>query len=499
MKSDQQIFSYIYQDDGIDTAACRAAAVAEVYKRLSTGIRISFLEQIAVEIGLIREALISTACKETALPVNRLNAEIDRTINQVKLFAALLKEGSWVKAVIDTAMPERVPVPRPDIRQMQVPLGVIAVFGAGNFPFAFSVAGGDTVAALAAGCPVLYKVHNGHPQTSMLVGECIWRAVAKANIPGEVFSLLFLSQGAGIHIVTHPLVKAVAFTGSFSGGKVLFDAAVTRPDPIPVYAEMGSINPVFILPGKLKENAAGIAQSLAISNTLGVGQFCTNAGIMVMIASPESSQFISAFQQCLSGTTGGTMLTPSIYESYSGTIKKLKRKSQLDIIAEGTRQDLPHEGIPCAFSVAGQDFFQDKELSEECFGPSSIHVMAESREQLIDIATRLSGQLTASVWATAEDCKDFEQLFHVLENKAGRLLVNNVPTGVEVTHAMIHGGPFPATTDGRTTSVGTMAIYRFTRPVCYQNFPAALLPEALKDDNPLLIWRMVNGEFTKDG
>lgn len=482
----------------VDEAAKKATEAFKIYKALSADKRINFLKAITTEINNIRKLLVATAQKETFLPEKRLDGEIDRTINQINMFADLLQEGSWVNAIIDSAIPQRQPFPKPQICQMMRPIGVTAVFGASNFPFAFSVAGGDTISALAAGCPVIYKAHFGHPVTSELVGRCIAEAAHKTAMPDGVFSLL---QGAttesGQALVTHKLVKAVGFTGSLRGGKALFDLAVKRDEPIPVYAEMGSVNPVFLLPGKLKEDAAGIAISLVGSNTLAAGQFCTNPGIILMLKSPQAEQFLAQYAVSLTEAAGSPMLTEVIYSSYTKGITQLKSLSSLKLIGSGTDGD-GDTAIPHAFVVSGEDFLKDEHLYEECFGPSSIHVIAEDIKQLVQIAEHLPGQLTAGIWANPDDVLEFVSLFNILEEKAGRIMINNVPTGVEVTHAMIHGGPFPATTDSRTTSVGSQAIYRFVRPVCFQNFPQSLLPPELQNDNPLKIWRKVDGKFTKD-
>lgn len=486
----------VYDDAGIDQAVENASGIFEVFKRLTVDNRILFLANIAAEINSVKQDLVHTAQKETSLPIGRLNGEIDRTISQINMFVTLLKDGSWVNAIIDTALPDRSPMPKPDIRQMQQPLGVVCVFGAGNFPFAFSVAGGDTIAAIAAGCPVLFKVHNGHPQTSFAVGECISRAADKTAIPPGVFTLLLLdSLDSAIRLVTHPLVKVVAFTGSFTGGKAIFDAAVRRTEPIPVFAEMGSVNPVFILPGKLKECGDDIAKTLVFSNTLGVGQFCTNPGLMIMINSALANEFNTSFQKYLCDSPGETMLSDMVYENYCKSINNYCVHPHLSVLAQGRKRDLFNEAVPHSFKISGKEFLKHNELSQECFGPSSIHVLADSDEQLFDIAGNLPGQLTVSVWASEQDFTQYDQLFKILENKAGRIIINNAPTGVEVSHAMVHGGPYPATTDSRSTSVGSQSIYRFTRPVCYQNFPQQLLPPELKDNNPLFIRRKVNGEF----
>jgi alpha-ketoglutaric semialdehyde dehydrogenase len=481
----------------VDLAAKKATSAFKAYKLLPTAYRVKLLEAIATEINGIREVLIENGMQETHLPQARLNGEIDRTINQIKLFADLLKEGSWVNAIIDTAKPDRHPLPKPHICQMAKPLGVTAVFGASNFPFAFSVAGGDTISALAAGCPVVFKAHFGHPVTSELVANCIVEAARKTGMPDGVFSLIHgKTTESGKALVTHPLIKAVGFTGSLIGGRALFDLAAKREEPIPVYAEMGSVNPVFLLPGKLKDDPIGIAKTLVASNTMGAGQFCTNPGIVLLIKSAETELFLSQYSQSLTEAAGGSMLTDAIYNSYCKGVSQLADHSSLKSIGTGVGGD--GTAVPQAFTVSGTDFLKDKTLFEEHFGPVAIHVVADDVAQLLEIAQQIPGQLTTSIWANQTDVAEFGDLFNILEEKAGRLMINNMPTGVEVTHAMLHGGPYPATTDSRSTSVGSQAIYRYTRPVCFQNFPQELLPAELQNDNPLQIWRKVDGELTKD-
>lgn len=475
----------------------RASDAFESYRQYPVSQRMDFLRQIAREIDAIRTDLIEVSQRETHLPEGRLRGEIDRTINQINLFAGVLAEGSWVQAIIDVADPQRTPLPKPDIRQMQLPIGPICVYGASNFPFAFSVAGGDTISALAAGCPVVYKIHEGHPQTSLLVSGCIERAARQTGMPDGVFASLMVARDVGVQVVTHPSITAVAFTGSFAGGKALYDAAAKRSVPIPVYAEMGSINPIFLLPDRLKLHAEATATALAASNTLGAGQFCTNPGLMVLLQSPETERFLSIYGTQLEEQTCHAMLTPGIYRAYSAGVEHLKSMNKLSLLGEGKDSELAEAAVPVAFRVSGSDFLRDKTLQEECFGPASIHVVAEDEAQLMEIAYALHGQLTAGVWCTDTDIDAFEPLFRVLEHKAGRLIINGAPTGVEVCHAMVHGGPFPATTDARSTSVGTQAIYRFTRPVSYQNYPDRLLPIELRNGNQPGIWRKVNGELTR--
>jgi NADP-dependent aldehyde dehydrogenase len=477
-------------DQTIHTSIINAHTIFGEYKKTAPFQKALFLQHIAVEIMEAGPTLIPVTQKETALPVPRLEGELQRTVKQINMFVDLLKEGSWVRAVID-----KKDNPSADIRQVQVPLGVVAVFGASNFPFAFSVAGGDTIAALAAGCPVVYKAHPGHPETSQIVASCIAKAIAKSNMPPAVFSMV---QGAGIEVgqalAKHPLVSAVAFTGSFRGGKALFDAAAKREKPIPVYAEMGSVNPVFILPRMLSQNGDDIAAKIIASNHLGAGQFCTNPGIVVLPPLHDAHNFINKSAALVSQAKGGTMLTGSIHTAYKHGVNKLSQKKQVKTAAAGTATEEGQTATPHLFVTDADNFLNDVELHEEIFGPASLFVETNDKAALYNIAEQLEGQLTATVWGTEEDLKEFASLIPILEDKAGRLLINGVPTGVEVTAAMVHGGPYPATTDSRTTSVGSDAIYRFTRPVCYQNFPQFLLPDALKDDNPLGIRRMVNGQ-----
>jgi alpha-ketoglutaric semialdehyde dehydrogenase len=481
----------------IDSAAKTAGQAFETLKTLPVESRIAFFNELTIEIAAVRNDAVLTAMKETNLPEARLNGELDRTIKQIRLFAEVLKEGSWVNAVIDTALPDRSPVPKPDIRQMQRPLGVVTVYGASNFPFAFSVAGGDTVSALAAGCPVLYKVHSGHPETSAIISGTILRAAKNTGMPEGIFTAFQADRETAMELVKHPLVKAVGFTGSYTAGKALYDAAVARKEPIPVYAEMGSVNPVFLLPGKLNEAPEELASALVASNILGTGQFCTNPGIIIMLQSEAQQQFQALFQQKLAETTGGAMLTKGIADAYAKGTQKLAASPGVTLAGKGSAAAHELAAVPQMFTVSGSVFLADKTVAEECFGPSSVHIIADDEAQLLQVAREIEGQLTISAWANDADFKKFEGLFRILETKAGRLMINNAPTGVEVTHAMVHGGPFPATTDSRSTSVGTTAIYRFTRPVCYQNYPDVLLPDALKSTNPLDIWRKVDGAPTK--
>src|SRR5687768_14385361 len=469
------------------------------YRRLPAETRAAFLEQIAEELERA-DGLLDAAHRETALPPERLAGERGRTTSQLRMFANLVREGSWVDARIDRARPDRTPLPKPDIRRMLIPIGPVAVFGASNFPLAFSVAGGDTASALAAGCPVVVKAHPAHPATSELAARAIIAAVNASGMPAGVFSLLQSTRpDVAIALVRHPLTKAVGFTGSLRAGRALFDAAVTRPEPIPVYAEMGSVNPVFVLPGALAERADAIAEGLKSSVTLGVGQFCTNPGLTIGIDDERFEQFVRRMEALIGEAPPGTMLYPAIFESYEAGVGRL---SAID----GTRTIRSSSGAsaadgqarPSLFATRAQSFMRHRELGEELFGPSAVIVRCGSRDEMEAVARRLDGQLTATIHGTPTDLTEYESLISILSDKAGRLIVNGFPTGVEVCPSMQHGGPYPATTDSKTTSVGTAAIHRFARPLAYQNFPQSSLPVELQDANPRGIWRLVDGEMTRD-
>jgi len=481
----------------IDEAIQKAHVAAALYKRISYTKRAEFLERIADEIMAIGTELIAITMQESNLPEARLLGERDRTTGQLRFFAKILREGSWLKAIID--LPSVSNPAKGDLRQMQVPLGVTGVWGASNFPFAFSVAGGDSVSALAAGCPVVHKAHPAHPVTCELVGNAIVKAAKETGMPEGVFSLLHgLNYQTGLQIVRHPLVKAVAFTGSFQGGKALFDEANKREEPIPVYSEMGSVNPVFILPGILKEKGTDLAKALAASNLLGVGQFCTNPGVVILPEGEPTAPFMNDYKTTIEHAFGGVMLTDNIYRSFNEGTEAIAAHSDVELLAKGKQLDKKSAAVPHAFITTAASFLMQGELAEEVFGPSSIHVTTQSKDEVYAIARKLKGQLTATIWGNAEDLENYSELQHILEDKAGRLIINAMPTGVEVNYAMVHGGPFPATTNGATTSVGATSIYRFTRPVCFQGFPDTVLPEALQNNNPLGILRQVDGKFTTD-
>ena len=481
-------------DEEIAEATELAEQAFDIYRQKSDVERAIFLETIADEILNLGDILIQTAQAETALPEARLQGERGRTMGQLRLFAQLLRGGEWVNARIDRAQPERQPLPKSDIRQMQLPLGVVAVFGASNFPLAFSTAGGDTVSALAAGCPVVFKAHPAHPSTCELVGQAILKAAEKTGMPDGVFSLV---QGAsnrvGEALVKHPSVKAVGFTGSFRGGKALFDIAARRDEPIPVYAEMGSTNPVFFLPRILKEKTDALTTGLAQSVTLGGGQFCTNPGVFVVQNDADTEGVFSLLSQKLGQLPTPTLLTKGIENAYIAGITHQRQ-------TEGTAPLTDFSGNapqPHLLKTTVATALKNGDILEEVFGPSTVGVVADSKAEILAFAKNLKGHLTATIHGTAEDLAEYSDLIQILTTKVGRLVFNGYPTGVEVTSAMVHGGPYPATTAPLSTSVGTGAIYRFVRPVCFQDFPESALPNALKDSNPLGIGRLVDGVYSK--
>nr|WP_294949630.1 aldehyde dehydrogenase (NADP(+)) [uncultured Mucilaginibacter sp.] len=456
-----------------------------------------FLDTIALELEKAAPQIVEMACLETALTPLRIEGELARTINQAKLFAKLLREGNWADAKIDTGDLERKPAPRPDIRSMQRSIGPIAVFGASNFPLAFSAAGGDTISAIAAGCPVVFKAHPGHPATCEMVAKAIIAASVASDMPFGCFSLL---QGdkpeVGVVLTNSPGIKAIAFTGSFRVGKLIYNAAAARPEPIPVFAEMGSSNPVFILPQALKERQEAIAAGYVNALTLGVGQFCTNPGLLIHESSNNEETFHQQLVDNINAAPDGVMLTPAIADAYRAGVTERSVISGLQVLARRDATNNPQLQSPVIFKASWKDFSRNPQLEEELFGPSAIVVTASSKTEMMAFAEGLSGHLTATVHGTEDELPAYKSLLDILETKVGRLIINGYPTGVEVVAPMVHGGPYPATTDARSTSVGTGAICRFTRPVCYQGMPQGLLPEELKDNNSLAIWRYVNGNFT---
>lgn len=482
----------------VNEAVQNAEKAFNIYRKKDKESIAIFLEQIAEEILNIGDALLERCHLETALPIGRLQGERGRTMNQLKLFASVVREGSWVDARIDTAIPDRVPIPKSDIRHMLLPLGPVAVFGASNFPLAFSVAGGDTASALAAGCPVVFKGHPAHPGTSELVANAIIKAAEKTGMPDGTFSILHSnSNEVGEVLVKHPGIKAVGFTGSFKGGKALFEYANSRPEPIPVFAEMGSSNPVFILPLALKERGDEIANGMAGSITVGVGQFCTNPGLSFVQKADSLERFYTTLSKNITQTPSGTMLTSNILKAFNEGVQKTLAIDKVEELAAGISDELINSAVPKIFKTSIENFINNNSLSEENFGPSSILVEANSKEEILEVARNLEGHLTATIHGTDEDFKNYKELFDILELKVGRIVINGYPTGVEVCHSMVHGGPYPATTAPQSTSVGANAIKRFVRPVCFQDYPDTFLPDALKTKNKLNIWRLVNGNLEK--
>jgi 2,5-dioxopentanoate dehydrogenase len=485
--------------EDVDAAMKAADASFSAFRETTGEQRAALLEKIGDEIVALGDALIARANQETGLPVARLNGERGRTVGQLKLFAQVARENSWVDARIDPALPDRQPLPRPDLRRILIPLGPVVVFGASNFPLAFSVAGGDTASALATGNPVVVKAHERHPGTSELVATAIRRAVQACGLPAEIFSMLHgLGKDVGIALVKHPLTRAVTFTGSHTAGRALFDAAAARHEPIPVFAEMSSVNPVFILPEAMRERSTKIAEALRNSITVGVGQFCTKPGLVFGIQSGGFDEFQQQFAHFLEASPAGTMLHGGIWESFNrgaGNVGKLDGVQTL-ARAKDAGDPAKTQAGAIALRTDVENFRRQPALAEEVFGPLALLISAKTFSELEEAAQGLEGQLTATIHGTPGDLERAAPLLRILERRAGRLLINGFPTGVEVSPAMNHGGPYPATTDVRFTSVGSAALFRFVRPVCYQDFPAGLLPAALRDENPLGIWRLVDGKLT---
>lgn len=460
----------------------------------------AFLERIADEINELGDDLINRASAETGLPEARLTGERARTVGQLRMFAEVVREGSWVEASIDRAQPDRQPLPKPDLRRMLIPVGPVVVFGASNFPLAFSVAGGDTASALAAGCPVIVKAHPAHPGTSEMVARAILKAIEATRMPDGLFSMVHgVGHEVSLALVRHPLTRAVGFTGSLRAGRALFDAAAARPDPVPVYAEMGSTNPVFVLPGLLRERGEAFAEGLKASVTLGAGQFCTNPGLVVGLEDDSLRLMTEKMKSLINETAPATMLYPGILRAYEEGVEKFKEVGGVRAVqAEAAPRAERTEAGAVVFTTDAETYLQNSPLGEELFGPSTLIVSCNSRDELERIASGLHGHLTATIHGTAEDLDEYKWLVAILKNKVGRLIFNGFPTGVEVCASMQHGGPYPATTDSRSTSVGTAAIKRFARPLCYQSFPQEALPVELRDANERNIWRLVDNEWTKE-
>ena len=480
----------------VKRAAAMAQAAFRTYSRWTGKQKAGLLARIASAIEALGQELVERTALETALGPERLKGELARTSNQLRLFASLVEEGSWVNARIDRADPDRKPVAKPDIRSMLRPIGPVVVFGASNFPLAFSVAGGDTASALAAGNPVVVKAHPAHPGASEMVGRAIVEAARSVAAPEGLFSLLFDSgTEVGRTLVQHPAIKAGGFTGSRAGGRALMDLAAARPDPIPFFAEMSSTNPVFVLPRAASERAEQIATGLYGSVTLGGGQFCTKPGLVLLGPERTSEQLATKLTELMSTATDQVLLTAGICKSYE---RGVEHRAKLRRVASPRSATAGFRAVSTLFETDLDSVISEPDLTEELFGPSTLIVRYQDRDQLLRFAQGLDGHLTATIHGTEQDLCDFTDLIEVLETRVGRLVFNGYPTGVEVCHAMVHGGPFPSTSDARFTSVGTQAILRFARPVCFQNFPDAAHPPELQNRNPLQIWRTVNGELSRE-
>jgi 2,5-dioxopentanoate dehydrogenase len=491
---------YLATHDEINRAVDKSVSAFQIYKNASSKEKIFFLKTIAQELTGVGDLLVEQAMLETGLSELRLKGELKRTIIQLQLFADVIEEGSWVEAIIDTAMPERKPLPRPDLRKLLVPLGPVVVFGASNFPFAFSTAGGDTVSALAAGNPVIVKVHPSHPGTNELVAAAIITAAQKCNMPEGIFSSLMIKDAAdAILLVKHPGVKAIGLTGSYNAGIAIYKAAVNeRENPIPVYAEMSSSNPVLILPEKLKLDCDAIASKMAGSVTLDAGQFCTNPGLIFLIKDGASKIFITKFAELISAVPAAIMLNDNICKSYY--LKRNLTADQKDVITLFKGDDLSAEYRSSAtlLLIQGNNFINNPALQNEIFGPATLIIECKNKSELFESINVLYGQLTGSIVGTNADINTFSDGISLLKSKVGRIIFDGVPTGVEVCNAMMHGGPFPATTNAFYTSVGSDAIKRFARPLCFQDCPTEFLPEALQNKNTLNIMRKVNGHYNRD-
>jgi NADP-dependent aldehyde dehydrogenase len=491
---------YSASEDEVEEAVRLASESATRFSQLPGKKRAEFLRCIAENLEQAGDALVERAVLESGLPAARIRNERGRTCFQLRFFANMIDNGSWVDARIDHGDPARAPAPKPDVRSMLRPLGPIVVFCASNFPLAFSVAGGDTASALAAGNPVIVLAHYAHPGTAELAGIAIQEAASTLGLPEGVFSLLYDSgHTVAKNLVRHPSVRGVGFTGSRSGGMTLMEIASSRPEPIPFYAEMSSVNPVFVLPSALKSGCETIAKGLHESATLGVGQFCTSPGVVVTIGDAET--FLTRFTELMSKTAPGTMLNRHIVDSYGRAVKKRSTQSNISVrwSARSANEDQLQRCLAgtAVFETDVRSWVADPDLQDEIFGPATLIVRGEQHSDFLEITRSLDGNLTATILGSEDDLVEFSDLIAILEKKVGRILFNNFSTGVEVCEAMVHGGLYPATSDSRSTSVGGRAILRFTRPVCYQNFPNLALPPELQDANPMGIWRMEDGRHTQ--
>jgi alpha-ketoglutaric semialdehyde dehydrogenase len=496
-KENRQIFSEA-TDDEINQAVSLASIAFKSYAKISGVKKADFLNAIADEILALDDELITMFCAESGLPEGRAKGERGRTVGQLKSFANLLREGSWVEATIDTALPNREPVPKPDLRKMLIALGPVVVFGASNFPLAYSTAGGDTASALASGCPVIVKSHPMHAGTGELVASAVIRAAQRTGMPNGVFSNLNSSGiEVGVSLVKHPEVKAVGFTGSIHGGRALFDLAAQREEPIPVFAEMGSVNPVILLPQALKKRSTELAKTYAGSITLGTGQFCTNPGLLVGIKSDDLTKFITKLAEEIIEIEPSCMLHPNIIGAYEANKAKALAQKGISVVGSVENDLQSNYARQIITTVEGKSFLENTTLHQEVFGPYSLVVQCENTEQMELIISKLEGQLTGTLIAEENEAMNYPEIIESLQNRVGRIIYNGVPTGVEVCPAMQHGGPYPASTDSRFTAVGIHSIKRWNRPFSYQDWPNYLLPDELKNENPLGILRLVNNDQTK--
>ncbi|MGE8539651.1 MAG: aldehyde dehydrogenase (NADP(+)) [Acinetobacter sp.] len=498
--TDYQATGYLFSQatlDEVNQAAQAANDAFLVYSQTTSNDRAAFLEEIAMQIEAIGPVLQEVASLETGLPLGRLQGETGRVTGQLRLFAEVVRRGDFYAARIDLALPDRKPMPRVDLRQMSIAIGPVAVFGASNFPLAFSTAGGDTVSALAAGCPVVFKAHSGHMATAELVAQAIEKAIEICKMPSGTFNMIFGSR-VGADLVAHPLIKAVGFTGSLDGGMALYNIAQQRPEPIPLFAEMSSVNPLVVLPKALAARSDEIAKDTVASFNMGCGQFCTKPGLILGVKSPEFDQYIKMLKEKTLTAVPQVMLNAGTLKSYKSGVSDLESEPGFEKIAEGQAATLISQATAQLFQADQSVLLAGSaKLQHEVFGPMSIVVAVDNKQTLMQGIQQLAGQLTATIIGDEADFAESADLLNLLSHKAGRVLFNGFPTGVEVSDAMVHGGPFPATSDSRGTSVGTAAIDRFLRPVCYQNTPQSLLPAALKNENPLGINRLIDGKLTQ--
>lgn len=485
----------LHQPTDVDSAVNAASDIAEQFRCTTPKQRALLLNTIADCLEAQRDNIVSRAQLESALPEARLNGELTRTTTQLHLFADVVSQGQWQDVIFDTPQPERTPLAKPDIRRHNIALGPVAVFGASNFPLAFSTAGGDTASALAAGCPVVVKGHPAHPGTSDIVATCFANALERCQLPQSVFRLL---QGTGNELgqalVQHPSIKAVGFTGSIKGGRALFDLAQSRPEPIPFYGELGAANPAFIFPNKMNTDHKVLAEQFVQSMTLGCGQFCTKPGVLFVVKSDSSDFFLSSVRKNIQAQQGHVLLTDGIKQQYQYQTNQRGTSDGIHCVKSD-----PESGVAsCLFETTSQVWRDNPQWQEEIFGPQSVVVVCDSIEDMIELSHHLEGSLTATLHANEQDYGSAKQLLPQLEAIAGRIVFNGWPTGVEVSHAMVHGGPYPASTMPASTSVGTQAIKRWLRPVAYQSLPDELLPDALKQSNPLSVTRSIDGHIEKD-